>query len=67
MEEFQILLLVLAVCLQCVEHIGLHNAWQKIIQYNVLIVEADEFLDLFERECRIVFYRPVVEAVKQSL
>jgi len=42
----------------------MHNTREKIIEEDVLIVEAHKFLDLLKGQIRIVYHGPVVETVE---
>ena len=59
---------VVAACgLQLVQHAGMDDARQEIVQHHVLIVESDALLHVFERQAVIVVDHAVVKAQHQGL
>src|SRR5580692_8942519 len=67
MEKLKFFLVVLAVRLQGIQHLGMDDPREKIVEENVLIVKTNEFLDVFERQSGIVLDGAIVKTMKQSL
>ncbi|MGY4330041.1 hypothetical protein ACVWWG_004458 [Bradyrhizobium sp. LB7.2] len=53
--------------LQFVQHAGMDDAWQEIVQHDVLIVESNALLHVLERQAVIVVDHAVVKAQHQGL
>ena len=67
MEELQLVPIVMISRLQMTQHIGVDDARQEIIHYDILVMESHELLNFFERDSGILRQGAVVKSQEESL